>query len=134
MFQSGFRERKVACRGAVGFFDEPMEQYPGVPANGEQNTGNSSLKMDTNFPKLLVHFAHQGHTQLPSELHGFDVFADSFPLDGRQRFQPVSYWLIARLRFEKGNKKNRMSLASRDAIVLNLVRLCKQEMSANTGR
>src|SRR6218665_1373244 len=102
-----------------------MEQHHCLPVDGEKNTGNSSLKVDTHFSEILAHFAHQRHSQWPAELHGFDIFADSLPLDGWQIFQPVSHWLIARLVFEKENKEDRRSWAKHDAIVPTLVRLCK---------
>lgn len=65
------------------------------------------MKMDADFPQILVQFSHQRHTQRPAILDGLDIFAYDLSVWWGQFLQPIANRLIARIASEKPDFKFR---------------------------
>jgi hypothetical protein len=85
------------------FLDESVQEDDASSCEIEETSGDAGRQSGAQFPKSVAEAADQRHSERPTELKSFEIFANSAALVGRQIFQPISNRFIARLCTEKDN-------------------------------
>ena len=89
---------QVCRRCLPGLLDEAMQQdHPALRVDIKQHPSDAVLtQARPHFAKPIAQGSTDWHSNRSTEIHGFDVYANLFPiLDGGERPQPLAHRLPA---------------------------------------